>query len=165
MLTTNQDSSKYKYLSPWNPFEENSYKPRIQVVSCVIQKETQLLALQRAREDVQHNLWGIPGGKLDPGELPIQGLARELEEELSIAFDPSSFTLLGTALSHTSADGEYGLYVYHTSFPKGARIQINLEEHHAFLWATLEEFQALDLLFAQGEAFRFVYDKIRMRFN
>ena len=36
-----------------------------------------------------------PGGKIEAHELPVQALARELEEELGLVIDPSQATFLG----------------------------------------------------------------------
>ncbi|MBC8999011.1 NUDIX domain-containing protein [Pseudomonas sp. N40(2020)] len=36
-----------------------------------------------------------PGGKIEPHELPVHALARELEEELGLLIDPTQATFLG----------------------------------------------------------------------
>ncbi|MFE6508122.1 NUDIX domain-containing protein [Nocardioides sp. NPDC057764] len=38
--------------------------------------------------------WALPGGKLDPGETPIDACVRELAEETSLQLDPAGFTML-----------------------------------------------------------------------
>ena len=45
-------------------------------------KDNKLLVLQRRLNDVQKpGIWEIPGGRLDPGENPVEGLQREIKEE------------------------------------------------------------------------------------
>lgn len=147
---TNQD---YKYLSSWDPSDKNAVCPSVQVVTCFLQKKDKFLVLQRARKDLQHNLWGIPGGKLDEGETPLVGLVREIKEETGVMVTPESFLLMGTARSKTPCDGEYGLYLYHAVVPEDTSICINRSEHHSFLWVSPEEFETLSLLTAQREAY------------
>ena len=151
----------FQYLSRWNPNLNVKHTPKVLVVTAFLQKDEKFLVLQRARNDVQHMLWGIPGGKLNKKEFPLTGLIREIQEETNLSFQINAFTLLNTAISHTSCDGEYGLYIYYASTPQEAKVKINLEEHHAFRWVTTEEFEKLELLTAQREAFLLVKEDLR----
>jgi 8-oxo-dGTP diphosphatase len=55
----------------------------ISVVTAVIERaDRRILIGQRRRGDTSPLKWEFPGGKLREGELPQQGLARELQEEL-----------------------------------------------------------------------------------
>jgi 8-oxo-dGTP diphosphatase len=154
----------YKFLSPWI-HSANSLSPPVQVVSCFIRCENKILVLQRAKKDQQHMLWGIPGGKLNIDEIPINGLAREIYEETGINLIPDFFKFLGKALSKTSCDGIYGLYIYYIQIQKKPEIKINLHEHYLYKWVTLSEFESLNLLTAQYEAYRFVKKSLKRRWS
>ncbi len=54
------------------------------VVAAVIESGGKILVCQRKRGDTFELLWEFPGGKLQAGESPAEGLARELEEELGV---------------------------------------------------------------------------------
>jgi len=150
------DPKAYQYLSAWNPLLEGHKAPRKQVVTVFLQKDDKILVLQRARKDAQYKLWGIPGGKLNSEEEPIVGLIREVYEETQIKLSKDTPQLLGTAISFTPCDGQYGLYVFHAPITTQIDVQIDLSEHLKYRWVTIHEFQSLDLLTAQGEAFRIV---------
>lgn len=65
----------------------NSFRPADQpllVVAGLIERGGEFLIAQRPVGDWMEGYWEFPGGKLEPGEDPREGLARELQEELSI---------------------------------------------------------------------------------
>ncbi len=154
-------TKSFIYLSPWDPLCSRAIIPPCQVVTAFLQKKNKFLVLQRARKDQQHLLWGIPGGKLEQGETPLLGLIRELNEELGAQLPQNTFRLLKTTMSRTSCDGQYGLYLYHAFVPENLIVNINLEEHYSYRWVSLEEFETLNLLTAQGEAYRLVEDELK----
>lgn len=58
--------------------------PLTTVTAAVIERDGRILICRR-RADQRHPLkWEFPGGKVEPGEDPVAGLRRELEEELGI---------------------------------------------------------------------------------
>jgi mutator protein MutT len=58
---------------------------RIAVVAAVLQQaDGRFLLAQRPQGKVYAGYWEFPGGKVEPGETPLQALARELHEELGI---------------------------------------------------------------------------------
>ena len=54
------------------------------VVAAVIERDGKILVCRRTAAQAHPLKWEFPGGKVEPGEMPGQALARELDEELAI---------------------------------------------------------------------------------
>lgn len=48
----------------------------------ILDKQNKILLIHRNTKDLKQ--WELPGGKIEPGELPKQAVIRELKEELNI---------------------------------------------------------------------------------
>jgi 8-oxo-dGTP diphosphatase len=59
-------------------------RPVRQVVAGVLERDGKILIGQRRAGKSHAFEWEFPGGKVEPGETPLQALERELEEELGI---------------------------------------------------------------------------------
>lgn len=57
---------------------------RIHVMAAVIERGDEVLIARRPDHLHQGGKWEFPGGKLEAGETPLQGLTRELHEEIGI---------------------------------------------------------------------------------
>lgn len=55
--------------------------------------------------------WSLPGGGLHPKEVPVDGLAREIKEELGIELQQDKLQELGEAKAH-----QHGLSFHYYSF-------------------------------------------------
>ena len=63
---------------------EEQEKQVRRVTAAVIERDGKVLVARRKPELVAGGLWEFPGGKLEAGETPERGLARELAEELGV---------------------------------------------------------------------------------
>jgi 8-oxo-dGTP diphosphatase len=57
----------------------------LQVVAAIIERDGRILIGRRQAHQSHALQWEFPGGKVENGESPQEALARELQEELSIA--------------------------------------------------------------------------------
>ena len=57
------------------------------VVAALIVRDAKVLICQRTKSQPMALKWEFPGGKIEPGEQPIEALRRELMEELGIDAD------------------------------------------------------------------------------
>lgn len=58
--------------------------PTIDVVAAVIVDGDTMLVCRRAPHIGQAGRWEFPGGKVEPGEDPVEALVREIREELDV---------------------------------------------------------------------------------
>ncbi len=70
-----------------------------------LDEPTKLLAARRRAPSKYVGQWEFPGGKVEPGENPLQALHRELDEELGIKVTIGDEVRNPTADTWSAADG------------------------------------------------------------
>jgi 8-oxo-dGTP diphosphatase len=94
--------------------------PKARIVTALLRDADRILLCHRSpRRRWYPDVWDLPGGHVEPGEMPGAALARELREELGIAIAIAWFT--------EDALGELSLA--HDSYP--AIFSQVLAEHQA----------------------------------
>ena len=108
---------------------------RLHVVAAVLEDAGGRVLLTRRTEGRDlAGAWEFPGGKLENGESPAAGLARELHEELGIAVDPADCSPL-IAVPFAYADKRILLDVFRIARWEGAPRGL---ESQALAWAPPE---------------------------
>lgn len=103
----------------------------VRVVAAIIMCGNKIFATQRGYGEFEGG-WEFPGGKIEPGEMPQEALAREIMEELDTEIEVGG--LLDTV--------EYDYPEFHLSMDcfwctiKAG--QLVLKEHEAARWLTRE---------------------------
>ncbi len=87
----------------------------IPVVTALIRSQGKVL-LGRRPEGSLAGVWEFPGGKIEPGEIPEQALARELREELGI---DASIGKIRMATTHNFGETAILLLFFEVLFWKG----------------------------------------------
>ncbi|MBW2977771.1 NUDIX domain-containing protein [Candidatus Woesearchaeota archaeon] len=108
----------------------------IAVKSFIIDEEGKLLLIKR-RDDNVHSpgAWEIPGGRLDLGEDPFEGLKRETKEETGLEIE----ILNPLAVKHfTRDDGQKITMITFLCRPVSKSVNLS-EEHIEYIWSDLEE--------------------------
>jgi 8-oxo-dGTP diphosphatase len=100
--------------------------PDIHVAAGVLRdQENRILITQRPPSVPLAGAWEFPGGKIGIGESPLQGLVRELNEELNVQV---LYARHLTRYSHTDHERRIYLYVWHVidwaGQPSGAEGQV-----------------------------------------
>jgi 8-oxo-dGTP diphosphatase len=84
--------------------------PELHVAAGILTDQSRgVLIAQRAKNSHMGGAWEFPGGKLASGETPLQGLVRELREELEIEVEYARFLLVH---EHRYPDRHVRLHVW-----------------------------------------------------
>ncbi len=87
----NRNSFKRKTIFEIMIFEikPEKFNPKMEVVSCLIESNKQILLLLRQDCKNEGNKWGLPAGKVDQtDENTLAAIVREVKEETGIALLP-----------------------------------------------------------------------------
>ncbi len=77
-------------------------KKSIYIVEAIIQRQGKILCVQHLENEALSLLWGLPGGKVRPGELPEESLALEMKEKLNYP------VTVGKAFEHSDHEYDFG---------------------------------------------------------
>ena len=155
----------FTMLSLFNPLnaqlvyqeEPEDFKPKVEVATCFIRANNEILFLKRLPFKPQGNTWGTPGGKFDEGENATQAVVRETREETGIKLNPESMTYHGKVYIRYP-DGDYTLHLFEYQADNWLDVKINPGEHADYRWITMDEALSMPLIPGQDECLALVYN-------
>jgi len=108
----------------------------IEVVAAILFNDNDKVFISRRKSGKPlAGYWEFPGGKIEEGETPEEGLRREIFEELNIQIEIESF--FGENI-HDYGEFSIRLLTYKGCISDG---EITLTDHDAFEWVSVEELQ------------------------
>jgi len=109
---------------------------RISVKSFIVNKKNELLLIKRVNNDVHTpGAWEIPGGRLELGEDPFEGLKRETKEETGLDIE----ILNPLNIQHfTRDDGQKITMIIFLCRPVSDSVALS-KEHAQYEWSDLDQ--------------------------
>ena len=108
---------------------------RIAVKAFIVKNGKVLLIKRRSNDVHKPGEWDIPGGRLDPGENPLDGVKREAVEEVGLDVDVQ----LPLDIHHfTRDDGQQVTMIIFLCSTRSENVRLS-EEHTEHSWADLQE--------------------------
>jgi 8-oxo-dGTP diphosphatase len=111
------------------------------VGAAVLNDDGRLLAARRSAPPDLAGRWELPGGKLEPGEIPEHALVRELREELGVEAEP-----VARIPGEWPLKPPYTLHVWTARLLPGSADPKPLEDHDELRWLTQDEIWDVDWL-------------------
>jgi 8-oxo-dGTP diphosphatase len=139
--------------------EPQGFTPQVQVSGCYLEVDGRLLLLQYAAGKFDAGKWGVPAGRLESSETPMQAAVRELAEETGIRIDASHQVRRLGSLYIRKPSVEYIYHLFKVHIDSILAIQLS-NEHQNYQWASFEELARLPLTTAAGEAAHY-YSKMK----
>jgi len=115
---------------------ENKANFRLSAKSFIV-RDGKILALKRAADDVHKpNIWEFPGGRLELGEDPREGLKRETKEETGLDIE----VLHPLSVKHfTREDGQViTMLIFLCKALNSLDVKLS-EEHTEYSWIPIEK--------------------------
>nr|BFE57433.1 (deoxy)nucleoside triphosphate pyrophosphohydrolase [Dactylosporangium thailandense] len=115
--------------------------PRAHIVTALLRDGNRILLCHRSPRRLRYpDVWDLPGGHVEPGELPGAALARELREELGIDIAVPAGPPLGEVRGET-----FDMQIWLIETWAGSPGNMEPEEHDAIAWFTEDALEALPL--------------------
>jgi len=123
----------------------DGFKSQLEVVSCYIEHDGEILLLQRHPEHKHSAKWGLPAGKLEEGETTEQAIIREIQEETGLEVGEQRLMFRDT-LFVSYLGKEFLYHTFQATFADKPTVRINPPEHKAYGWFTPEQALSLDYI-------------------
>jgi 8-oxo-dGTP diphosphatase len=132
----------------------SDFIPRLEVSASYCEYQGRILLLKRQMNKAEGLKWGVPAGKIEQGETPLEAAKRELFEEAGI--QAQHLKSIGCLyIRRPELDFVFHLFFLHLSqFPI---LNVAQEEHTEACWASLQEARQLPLVSGGEKALEYFY--------
>lgn len=139
--------------------EPKDFNPQVEVACLFVEYQGQFLMLHRQDCKSQGNLWGVPAGKLDPYEQPLDAALRETKEETGMDLYHNEVNYVGKVfLKHPI--GDLIFHMFKTEIASNPDlVKIKSSEHKGFTWVTPEDALQMNLVLDQDTCIKHVFEK------
>lgn len=137
----------------------SDFKAHVYVTAAYVKHDDKILILQLSHEKEEALHFGVPAGKLENGELPEEGMGRELFEETGIRIDSKDSIRSLDLLFMRKPKCDYIYHLFEVTLRELPKIHLS-KEHLAYRWVSLEEISTLPLMLGAIEAIEF-YKELR----
>lgn len=136
------------------PEEFNS---KMDIVGCFLEWEDKVLFLHRQDHKTEGNTWGIPGGKVDKSESPLEAVIREVKEETQFDISTQPIRYIGKVyIKYPTYDNVYYMFSCAPKEDPGS-VKINFDEHKGFTWITPQNALQMELMLNEDDCIKLCY--------
>jgi 8-oxo-dGTP diphosphatase len=140
----------------------NSLVLRVAAKGVVINNKGEVLILREGdkyQEGTQKGKWGLPGGRLNPGEPYMDGLMREIKEETGLIIEPLYPVYVGEWRPLIKKVPHQIIAIF-----TACKIQENdvilSDEHDKFAWITKEKLSEYIMMQPDDEVIKTYYARV-----
>lgn len=129
----------------------------MRVVGCFLKYNDRFVLLYRNAHKPDGNTWGLPSGKVEPGENDEDAMIRELEEETGYAAHSDELKILGEYDFVSTSSIPYTYVTYELVLKNNVNIRLDYKAHSESKWVTVDEADEMStLIHGLHELFRMV---------
>jgi 8-oxo-dGTP pyrophosphatase MutT (NUDIX family) len=114
----------------------------MEIVGCFFEHDGKFLLLLRHAHKPNGGTWGLPAGKVSPGESDDAAMLRELYEETGYSADSKELERLGSFTFGNSQDA-YNFTAYRLKLGTRHQPMLESQAHADCKWVTAEECNAM----------------------
>lgn len=135
------------------------FHPKFEVVCLHVDYKGKFLMLHRADHKSAGDTWGVPAGKVEPGESILETAQRETKEETGIDIPTEDIRFRNTVYVRYP-DYDFVYHIFQAEIKNEAVVMIHESEHKDFCWVTPEEALKIKLVPDEDACIKLVYGEV-----